>query len=124
MLWSCSTLKHASCALQVMVALNNRDPQCFDMFRVDLVSGDLHLDTENPGDVLGWLTGACLECSAPTLVTRPAACLCAASPYIAVTLHVSLADDLLSTIQSLGLGHMLCCRCFLQHQRRSGNEPC
>ena len=52
-----------------MVALNKRDPQCFDMFRVDLVSGDLHMDTENPGDVLGWLTGACLDCSAPKVVT-------------------------------------------------------
>ena len=30
----------------------------FDMYRVNLESGDLTLDTENPGDVLGWITDA------------------------------------------------------------------
>lgn len=41
---------------QVLVGLNRRDPSVFDMYRLDLLSGDVVLDTENPGDVLGWLT--------------------------------------------------------------------
>ena len=28
------------------------------MYRINLESGELTLDTENPGDVLGWLTDA------------------------------------------------------------------
>lgn len=28
------------------------------MYRVNLETGDLTLDTENPGDVLGWITDA------------------------------------------------------------------
>ena len=28
------------------------------MFRINLETGDLKLDTENPGDVVGWLTDA------------------------------------------------------------------
>lgn len=44
--------------MQVLVGLNKRNPEVFDMYRVDLVSGELTLDTENPGDVLGWLTDA------------------------------------------------------------------
>ena len=39
-----------------MVGLNKRNPQIFDMYRVSLETGDLTLDTENPGDVLGWMT--------------------------------------------------------------------
>lgn len=47
----------------LLVAINNRDPAKFDMYRVHLptaLSGDalgaLTLDTENPGDVVGWGT--------------------------------------------------------------------
>jgi len=43
---------------QVLVGLNRRDPSVFDMYRIDLESGDLTLDTKNPGDVTGWLTDA------------------------------------------------------------------
>ncbi|GMH47669.1 hypothetical protein TrVE_jg8291 [Triparma verrucosa] len=48
---------------EVLVAINNRDPTQFDMYRVDLpkaLAGDalgaLTLDTENPGGVVGWGT--------------------------------------------------------------------
>ena len=41
---------------QVMVAVNNRDPTKFDMYRCSLRTGELTLDTENPGDVIGWGT--------------------------------------------------------------------
>jgi dipeptidyl aminopeptidase/acylaminoacyl peptidase len=43
---------------EVLVGLNKRDPSVFDMYRIDLASGDITLDTENPGDVLSWLTDA------------------------------------------------------------------
>src|ERR1043165_629317 len=40
----------------VLVALNLRDRQRFDMYRVDLRSGALTLAAKNPGDVLTWTT--------------------------------------------------------------------
>jgi len=43
---------------EVLVGLNKRDPSLFDMYRLDLGSGELVLDTENPGDVVGWITDA------------------------------------------------------------------
>ncbi len=33
---------------------NKRDPKVFDVYRVDLKTGKIELDTENPGDVQGW----------------------------------------------------------------------
>jgi dipeptidyl aminopeptidase/acylaminoacyl peptidase len=41
---------------QMLVGLNLRDRRVFDMYRVDLASGAVVLDTQNPGDVLGWVT--------------------------------------------------------------------
>jgi len=43
---------------EVLVGLNKRDPSIFDMYRVDLVTGELSLDTKNPGDVVSWITDA------------------------------------------------------------------
>ena len=43
---------------ELLVGLNKRDPSLFDMYRLDLTSGELDLDTRNPGDVLGWTTDA------------------------------------------------------------------
>ncbi len=43
---------------EVLVGLNKRDPSVFDMYRVRLDSGEVTLDTENPGDVVSWLTDA------------------------------------------------------------------
>jgi hypothetical protein len=40
----------------VLVGLNQRDPRVFDMYRVDLESGAITLETRNPGDVLSWST--------------------------------------------------------------------
>jgi len=37
-----------------LIQLNKRDPKVFDVYRVNLKTGDLTLDTENPGDVAGW----------------------------------------------------------------------
>jgi dipeptidyl aminopeptidase/acylaminoacyl peptidase len=44
--------------VEVLIGLNKRDPSVFDMYRIDLPTGEITLDTENPGDVLGWLTDA------------------------------------------------------------------
>ncbi len=40
---------------EILVGLNLRDRTLFDMYRVDLATGAVVLDTQNPGDVLGWL---------------------------------------------------------------------
>ncbi|MEO5754994.1 MAG: S9 family peptidase [Chthoniobacterales bacterium] len=40
----------------VLVALNLRDRQAFDMYRVDLETGAIALEAQNPGDVLTWAT--------------------------------------------------------------------
>ena len=41
---------------EILVGLNLRDPRVFDMYRIDLTTGAVVLDTENPGDVLSWTT--------------------------------------------------------------------
>jgi dipeptidyl aminopeptidase/acylaminoacyl peptidase len=43
---------------EILVGLNLRDRRLFDMHRIDLTTGAVVLDTENPGDVLGWATDA------------------------------------------------------------------
>ena len=40
---------------QMLVSLNLRDRRLHDVYRVDLNTGALIMDTENPGDVIGWL---------------------------------------------------------------------
>jgi dipeptidyl aminopeptidase/acylaminoacyl peptidase len=42
----------------VLVAMNRRDARAFDVYRLDLKSGKLALDTQNPGDVTGWIPDA------------------------------------------------------------------
>ena len=39
----------AAIIVQVLVGLNRRDPNVFDMHRIDLASGEVTLDTGNPG---------------------------------------------------------------------------
>jgi dipeptidyl aminopeptidase/acylaminoacyl peptidase len=41
---------------QFLVGLNMPRPQVFDVYRIDLNTGAVVLDTTNPGDVLGWET--------------------------------------------------------------------
>lgn len=40
----------------VLIQMNRRDPQVFDVFRVDVVTGELTPIAENPGNVMGWMT--------------------------------------------------------------------
>ncbi|HNT29022.1 MAG TPA: S9 family peptidase, partial [bacterium] len=41
---------------EIYIGLNKRDPQVFDIYKLNLVTGELTLDVQNPGDVEGWLT--------------------------------------------------------------------
>ena len=43
---------------QILVGLNKRNKALFDMHRVTLSTGEEKLDTENPGDVVGWAADA------------------------------------------------------------------
>jgi dipeptidyl aminopeptidase/acylaminoacyl peptidase len=45
----------------ILVQMNKRDPKLFDVHRIDLKSGKVELDTENPGDVQGWQADNALE---------------------------------------------------------------
>lgn len=38
----------------MLVALNRRQPELHDVYRLYYATGELELDTENPGDVAGW----------------------------------------------------------------------
>ncbi len=35
--------------------MNKRDPRFFDVYRMQLSTGEMTLEVENPGDVEGWL---------------------------------------------------------------------
>jgi dipeptidyl aminopeptidase/acylaminoacyl peptidase len=39
---------------EVLVSLNKRDKRLFDVHRINLKTGEMTVDTENPGDVGGW----------------------------------------------------------------------
>ncbi len=43
-------------ATELLVGLNRRDRRVFDLYRVNLETGAIVFDTQNPGDVLGWAT--------------------------------------------------------------------
>jgi dipeptidyl aminopeptidase/acylaminoacyl peptidase len=38
----------------ILAGMNRRDPKVFDMHRIDLATGEAKLDTQNPGNVVGW----------------------------------------------------------------------
>lgn len=41
---------------EILVGLNLRQRDAFDMYRIDIGTGAVKLETENPGDVLSWTT--------------------------------------------------------------------
>jgi dipeptidyl aminopeptidase/acylaminoacyl peptidase len=41
---------------EIIIAMNRRDPEVFDVYRVDLATRQLTLIAENPGNVTGWVT--------------------------------------------------------------------
>lgn len=54
---------------QLLVALNVRDPQLHDVYRVNLKTGAVEMDTVNPGDVTDWTADNNLQVRAATVVT-------------------------------------------------------
>jgi dipeptidyl aminopeptidase/acylaminoacyl peptidase len=40
----------------VLIGLNKRDPRLFDMYRIDLKTGKMNLEAENPGNIISWTT--------------------------------------------------------------------
>jgi dipeptidyl aminopeptidase/acylaminoacyl peptidase len=38
----------------ILVQMNKRDPKLFDVYRIDLRTGSVAIDTQNPGDVASW----------------------------------------------------------------------
>ena len=53
----------------ILVALNLRNRALFDVYRLDLNSGALVLDTVNPGDVMGWVADPQLQVRAAQATT-------------------------------------------------------
>ncbi len=41
---------------EVLIALNRRNREIFDAYRLNLNTGELHLVAENPGNIQGWMT--------------------------------------------------------------------
>lgn len=41
---------------EVIVGLNKRNPTVFDPYRLNIVTGELTLLAENPGNIMGWMT--------------------------------------------------------------------
>ena len=54
---------------EVLVGLNKRDPQVFDLHRIDLRSGEAPLEAENPGAYVGWLTDHEFQVRGATMAT-------------------------------------------------------
>ena len=54
---------------EALIQLNKRDPKLFDVYRADLKTGKLSLDTENPGDVTGWQSDHGLQVRAAQVAT-------------------------------------------------------
>ncbi|WP_165228516.1 S9 family peptidase [Aquisphaera insulae] len=53
----------------VLVSLNTRNRALFDVYRLDLNTGALTIDTENPGDVVGWVADPHLQVRAAQTMT-------------------------------------------------------
>ncbi len=54
---------------EILVETNARNRQLFDVYRLNLTTGAMVLDTENPGDVSGWGTDAKLQVRAAQIST-------------------------------------------------------
>ena len=53
----------------ILIQMNKRDPAVFDVYRVDLKTGKMDLDTQNPGDVQGWQADNALQVRAAQVQT-------------------------------------------------------
>ena len=53
----------------VLIQMNKRDPKVFDVYHLDLKTGKMDLDTQNPGDVQGWQADNALQVRAAQVET-------------------------------------------------------
>ena len=54
---------------QILAGINKTDPRKHDVYRIDLRDGKTTLDTENPGNIIGWTTDADLNVRAALAAT-------------------------------------------------------
>jgi dipeptidyl aminopeptidase/acylaminoacyl peptidase len=54
---------------QILVGLNQKDPQKFDVYCIDLSSGEIEFNTDNPGNIVGWTANAQFEILAAVAAT-------------------------------------------------------
>jgi dipeptidyl aminopeptidase/acylaminoacyl peptidase len=54
---------------EILAGLNKRDKSVFDMHRIDIATGKETLDTQNPGNVMGWTTDANFTIRAATAIS-------------------------------------------------------
>jgi len=40
----------------MLIGLNKRNPQIFDVYRINVVTGEMKMAAENPGNITGWIT--------------------------------------------------------------------
>lgn len=41
---------------EALIQMNRRDPQVFDVYRLDFISGEMEMVFENPGNIVQWIT--------------------------------------------------------------------
>lgn len=41
---------------EMLIAMNKRDPRIFDVYRININTGDMTMIAENPGNITGWVT--------------------------------------------------------------------
>ncbi|HEV3164159.1 MAG TPA: S9 family peptidase [Isosphaeraceae bacterium] len=54
---------------EILVSLNQRDPHLHDVYRLNVTTGELTLDTKNPGDVAGFMPDPKFQIRAAQVVT-------------------------------------------------------
>ncbi|MDJ0747497.1 MAG: S9 family peptidase [Xenococcaceae cyanobacterium MO_167.B27] len=54
---------------EILVGLNLKNPQKFDVYRINLKNGAVEFDTENPGNILGWTADAKFKVKAALAAT-------------------------------------------------------
>ncbi|MEM9275002.1 MAG: S9 family peptidase [Cyanobacteria bacterium P01_F01_bin.143] len=54
---------------EILVGLNLKNPQKFDVYRINLQSGAVEFDTENPGNIVGWTADPQFKVSAAVAAT-------------------------------------------------------
>ncbi|WP_228840631.1 S9 family peptidase [Candidatus Protochlamydia phocaeensis] len=55
---------------EMLIQMNRRDPSLFDIYRLNLKTGQLELDTENPGGVFAWISDHRLNIRAAQSYTK------------------------------------------------------